>query len=247
MYRFVLLLFFWLHAQDLRSDAIRPTRQEISRCMPETFQAKTSADLVKLEKLGKVVKLLNKAANGSFQKNCKNLAKFLKTLDLEELFDKKNLSKKISENKKSILVDIFKNSDKTWTKYLDYLNNNNKYLAKPVKALNFLFNKKHEITLVELMQQIDLIQAAVLQFLEMFQVLSALDFARQEIEGYDAILLGMQDQLFVISSRVNVIVQITKSLRGTYLNSLDKGDCSGDDIAKALGLTHKKRVAIANE
>lgn len=247
MYKFLLLLLFGLHAKILHHDVIRPTRQEISRCMPENFQSNTNAALIKLEKIGKTVKLLNQESNGSFRKNCKSLYTLLKSLDIEELFDQQYLSKKVSKNKRLLLVKIFQNPNKIWKKYLDYLYNSNKYLNDHIRNLDLLLNKKHEITLVDLMHKVDVIQIGVLQYLELFQFLTALDFARNEIENYDAILSGMQDQLFVINSRVNTIVQTTKSLRGTYLNLLDKGDCSGDHIANALGLNHKKRVAIANE
>lgn len=247
MYKFLLLLLFGLDATTMHSDVIRPTRQEISRCVPENLQAKINAALVNLEKIGKTVKLLNRAANGSFQKNCKSLYTLLKNLDVEELFDQQNLSKKISKNKKKLLINILKNPDEVWKKYLSYLNNSDKHLNVYINDLHKLLNKKREITLVDLINKIDLIQIGVLQYLEMFQFLSALDFARHEIKGYDTILLGMQDQLFVINSRLNSIIQITQNLRGAYLNLLDKGDCSGDHIANALGFNHKKRVAIANE
>jgi hypothetical protein len=215
--------------------------------MPETFQAKTDAALVQLEKIGKTVKILNKAANGSFKKNCKNLAKLLEDLDVEALFDEQNLSKKISKNKKNLLIDILKNSDEVWEKYLLYLNNSDRYLSRYIRDLNVLMNKKREITLVELIHKVDLIQIGVLRFSEMFELLCALDFARKKIKGYDAILGGMQDQLFVIISSTSDIASVTQTLRGAYLNLLDKGDCSGDHIAKALGLAHKKQAAIDNE
>ena len=46
---------------------------------------------------------------------------------------------------------------------------------------------------------------------------------------------------------INALSTVTEDLRVTYLSLLDKGDCNGDQIALALGLTQKKISAIENE
>lgn len=248
MYKFLILLLTGvLGAKNLHQDVIRPTRQEISRCMPEQMQEKTNSTLVKLEQISNTVDSLNKETIGLFKKNCKMLAKLLDELDVDEVLDKQNISLKIGKKKRKEILKIIKKPTKLWKRYLSLLRNVDKNLGKHVQHLQNLFNKTRMVTLVELMDCVDAIQIIILETSQMFQVLEVFDFARKEINGYDKILSGIQEQLFVLTVRVNEILQITQELRGSYLNLLDRGDCSGDDIADALGIVHKKRVAIANE
>lgn len=243
----IVLLTGMLDAKILQQDVIKPTRQEISKCMPEKMQSKTDAALVKLEKISTIVDLLNKETQGLFKKNCKKFAKLLDELDVDQVLDKQNISSKIGKKKRKEIFKIIHKPDKLWNRYLNLLHGFDKNLGKYVKKLQNLFNKKRTVTLVELMDCVDSIQAITLELSQMFQVLSSLDFARKEIKGYDIILSGLQEQLFLLIVRVNEIVQTTQELRGSYLNLLDRGDCSGDDITVALGIVYKKRLAIANE
>ncbi len=243
----VVFLVGMLDAKILQQDVIRPTRQEISKCMPEKMQSKTNAALVKLEKIATTVDLLNQETHGLFKKNCKNLAKLLDELDTEQVLDKQNISSKIGQKKRKEIFKIINKPDKVWKRYLSLLGGIDKNLGKHIKKLQNLFQKTRAVTLVELIDCVDSIQVIILELSQMFQVLSTLDFAREEIKGYDIILSGIQEQLFLLTVRVNEILQTTQELRGSYLNLLDKGDCSGDAITVALGIVHKKRAAIANE
>lgn len=243
----VVFLVGMLDAKILQQDVIRPTRQEISKCMPEKMQSKTNSALVKLEKIATTVDLLNQETHGLFKKNCKKLAKLLDELDTEQVLDKQNISSKIGQKKRKEIFKIINKPDKVWKRYLSLLGGIDKNLGKHIKKLQNLFQKTRAVTLVELIDCVDSIQVIILELSQMFQVLSTLDFAREEINGYEIILSGIQEQLFLLTVRVNEILQTTQELRGSYLNLLDKGDCSGDAITVALGIVHKKRAAIANE
>ena len=248
MYKFlIVLLTGMLDAKILHQDVIRPTRQEISKCMPGKMQVKTDAALIKLEQIANTVDLLDKETQGLFKNNCQKLAKLLDELDTEQVLDKQNISSKIGQKKRKEIFKLIKKPIKLWKRYVQLLSDVDKNLGKHVKQLHNLFNTKRMVTLVELMDCVDAIQVVILELSQMFQVLSTLDFARAEIKGYDIIIAGMQEQLFALMVKVNEIVQTTQELRGSYLNLLDKGDCSGDAITAALGIVHKKRVAIANE
>ena len=117
-----------------------------------------------------------------------------------------------------------------------------------VSILHGMLNKGLKLDVIDLIHTVDLIQRGALELQENFQLLSYLSLAYKEINGYGKILEGMRHQLsFKIIMMINSLCVITEDLRVTYLSLLDKGDCSGDQIALALGLTQKKIDAIKDE
>ncbi len=143
---------------------------------------------------------------------------------------------------------ILNDPDTGFNNYLHILNNLDLHLAGYVGILHGMLNHGAKLTVIDLIHNLDLIQRGALELQEFFQLISYLTVAHKEIKGYRAILEGMHHQLsFKIIYIVNTLCTLTEDLRISYLSLLDKGDCSGDQIIHALGVTQKKIAAIAAE
>ncbi|MEI7493131.1 MAG: hypothetical protein WCJ92_00855 [Alphaproteobacteria bacterium] len=250
----VLFLLFLLNisfgfAKSLTGpERINPSIEEIARCVPATMQEPIHEAITNLPKAGKITKALYELITGSFSKNCKQLAEHLSALDIDELLKKKNISAKFNDEDKHTIAAMLKDKDTGFENFLYTLGHLESHIAGYVSILHGMLNKGLKLDVIDLIHTVDLIQRGALELQEKFQLLSYLSLAYKEIEGYGKILEGMRHQLsFKIIMMINSLCVITEDLRVTYLSLLDKGDCSGDQISHALGLTQKKIDAIKGE
>ena len=236
-------------AQSLTGpERINPSIEEIARCVPATMQEPIHAAITNLPKAGKITEALYEMITGSFSKNCKQLAKILSALDIDELLEKENISAKFSSEDKYTIISMLKDQNTGLDNFLYILAHLESNIAGYVSILHDMLNKSLKLNVIDLIHTVDLIQRGALEIQEKFQLLSYLSLAYKEIDGYGKILEGMRHQLsFKIIMMINSLCVITEDLRVTYLSLLDKGDCSGDQITQALGLTQKKIDAIKDE
>lgn len=247
------LLLFFLHisvqaSQLTGPELINPSMQEISRCVPETMRDPIHEAIKNLPKAGKITKALYKALTGSFSSNCKKLAEHLQALDIDELLQEENIVSKFGEEDAHAISIILKDKNTGLKNSLYIISHLDLHLVRYVSILHGMLNMGLKLDIIDLIHNLDLIQRSVLELQEFFQLLSYLSLAYNEIEGYGVILEGMRHQLsFKIISMINSLSTITEDLRATYLSLLDNGDCNGEQIAHALGLTQKKIKAIKDE
>ncbi len=246
----LLLIHIWSGSSQTLTgpERINPTMDEISRCVPETMREPIHDAIKNLPKAGKITLELSKILTGTFAGNCKKLAEHLKALDMDELLKVKNITSNFSdEDKRTISVQL-KDKNTGLKNFLHILSHLDLHLVGYVSILHGMLNKGLKLDVIDLIHTLDLIQRGVLELQENFQLLSYLSLAYKEIEGYGAILEGMRHQLsFKIVTMVNSLSVITEDLRSSYISLLDKGDCSGEQIIHALGLTEKKVTAIEAE
>jgi hypothetical protein len=246
----LLLIHIWSGSSQTLTgpERINPTMDEISRCVPETMREPIHDAIKNLPKAGKITWELSKILTGTFAGNCKKLAEHLKELDMDELLKVKNITSNFSdEDKRTISVQL-KDKNTGLKNFLHILSHLDLHLVGYVSILHGMLNKGLKLDVIDLIHTLDLIQRGVLELQEYFQLLSYLSLAYKEIEGYGAILEGMRHQLsFKIVTMVNSLSVITEDLRSSYISLLDKGDCSGEQIIHALGLTEKKVTAIEAE
>lgn len=229
-------------------EMINPRVKEISRCMPVTMQESVKQAIKQLPKAGKITETLHKIVAGSFSKNCKRLAKHLCALDIDELLDESNITSKFNDADKQTIVAMLKDENTGLKNFLYTMRNIDLHLAGYISALRSMLNMELKLDIIGLIHTVDLIQRAALELQENFQLLSYLSFAHNNIEGYGAILKGIRHQFsFKIITMINALSTVTEDLRVTYLSLLDKGDCSGDQVALALGIIQRKINAIKNE
>lgn len=229
-------------------ERINPSIEEITRCVPVTMQEPVHQAIMNLPKAGKITHVLYKTITGSFASNCKKLAEYLNALDMDELLKVENITAKFGDDDKETIVAILKDKNNGLKNFLYTLTHLDLHLAGYVSILHGMLNMGLKLDVIDLIHNLDLIQRGALELQENFQLLSYLSLAHNEINGYEAILEGMHHQLsFKIIMMINSLSTITEELRVTYLSLLDKGDCSGDQITHALGLTQKKIDAIKNE
>ena len=229
-------------------ERINPSIEEIARCVPATMQEPIHEAITNLPKAGKITEALYEMITGSFSKNCKLLSEHLSALDVNELLKKKNISAKFSSEDKRAIIVMLKDKNTGLKNFLYTLAHLESHITGYVSILHGMLNKGLKIDVIDLIHTVDLIQRGALELQENFQLLSYLSLAYKEIEGYGKILEGMRHQLsFKIIMMINSLCVITEDLRVTYLSLLDKGDCSGEQISHALGLTQKKIDAIKDE
>lgn len=228
----------------LSKDAINPTRQEITRCLPSNKREKADKQLANLESFENQINLLAKFFNGSFKSNCKKITELLDSLDQQLLFNKNNLSKSIPYKKQIMYLKeiecAFKNGFDVILKKLENTESSIKHLCKSLKD-------DREITLLDIIINVDDIQFNILDICRLFKILHFLDFARGEIKGYEEILAGLNTQLFHLINLSTKLSRITKYIRSKYLELLPEGECSSDQIISALGITHKKYLLIKGD
>ncbi len=229
-------------------ELIKPRAEDIGRCIPETMQEPIHKNIASLTKVAKVTAQLYKVTNGSFAKNCKLLAKYLGELDRDILLNYKNITPKFSKGDRKAIAKILIDPDTGFDNFLYILSNLDLHLVGYVGVLHGMLNQGDKTTIIDLIHSTDLIQRGALELQEIFQLLSYLEEAHNEINGYMSILDGMHHQLsFKIIYMINTICTLTEDLRGSYLSLLAKGDCSDEQISHALGITEKKIQAIAAE
>jgi hypothetical protein len=229
-------------------ERINPSIEEIARCVPETMQEPVHQAIMNLPKAGKITHALYKAVTGSFASNCKKLAEHLNALDFDQLLEVENITAKFSDGDKETIVAMLKDPNTGLKNFLYTITHLDLHLAGYVSILHGMLNMGLKLDVIDLIHNLDLIQRSALELQENFQLLSYLSLAYCEIGGYGAILEGMNHQLsFKIIMMINSLSAITEDLRVTYLSLLAKGDCSGDQITHALGLTQKKIDAIKDE
>lgn len=229
-------------------ERINPSAEEISRCVPETMQQSVNQAVKQLKDAGKIILALSPIVMGPFAKNCKKLAKSLKTLDIDELLSEENITSKFSDEDTQTISAMLKDKNTGLKNFLYIMENLELHLGGYIAILHSMLNMKQKLDIIDLIHSVDLIQRGALELHENFQLLSYLSFARDNIKGYDAILAGMRHQFsFKITEMITALCAITEDLRVTYLSLLDKGDCSGDQIALALGINQRKIDAIADE
>lgn len=252
--RAILLLLLLIQTGSVSGQAltgperINPSMDEISRCVPETMREPIHDAIKNLPKAGKITLELYKILTGTFAGNCKKLAEYLKKLDIEELLKVENIAPNFSDEDKRIIFALLKDKNTGFKNFLHIMSHLDLHLIGYVSILHGMLNKGLKLDVIDLIHNLDLIQRGVLELQENFQLLSYLSLAYKEIEGYGAILEGMRHQLsFKIVTMVNCLSAITEDLRSSYISLLDKGDCSGEQIIHALGLTEKKVTAIEAE
>lgn len=229
-------------------ERINPSMDEISRCVPETMRGPIHDAIKNLSKAGKITLELYKILTGTFAGNCKKLAEHLKELDVDELLNEKNIASNFNDQDKHTISSLLKDKNTGLKNFLYIMSHLDLHLRGYVSILHGMLNKGLKLDVVDLIHSLDLIQRGTLELQENFQLLSYLSLAYKEIEGYGAILEGMRHQLsFKIVTMVNSLSAITEDLRSSYISLLDKGDCSGEQITFALGLTAKKVTAIEAE
>lgn len=235
-------------------ELIAPDVVDITRCMPESTP-KSPKDLIhksvtNLPKFTKFTEELYNFLEDVFDKNCKTLAKYLEKLNEkdEKLLNYENIAPDLSEKDRKKIAKILNDPDKGFKHYLRILKNLDLHLLGYVIDLHNMLNVKDKVTIIDLIHSIDLIQFATIELQKLFQILSYLSKAYKKINGYKAILNGMHRQLsFEIANMVNNLCVLTMDLRSSYLSLLSKGDCSDEQIAKALGIYFKKQQAIDAE
>lgn len=233
------LCFSSVICSQIYEDAIRPTIQEITKCLPDTKKSRIEYQISKLNDLKE--KILNAlVVQKKFKKNSEKLIKKLENLDKKQILKSENIfDKSLKCEKKEELISFFENG---FDVYFDEIIEFEKHLKK----INKLLNKKREITVIDLIVEVALLQSRILKLSETFRMLSFLDFAKKNIKSYDQILAGLNCQLFELVNFVNELSALTENIRIDYLNLLHYGDCSGDQIAAALGITQKKKELIEN-
>ncbi len=228
-------------------ERINPSMDEISRCVPETMREPIHDAIKNLPQAGKITRELYKILTKTFASNCEKLATHLSALDIDELLKVENIESKFSDEDKHTISAILKDKNTSLKNFIYTLSHLDLHLVGYVSALHGMLNKGLKLDVIDLIHTVDLIQRGVLELQENFQLLSYLSLAYEEIEGYGTIIEGMRHQLFKITMMVNSLSAVTEDLRVTYLSLLDKGDCNGDQITHALGLTQKKIEAIKAE
>ena len=228
-------------------ESINPSMEEITRCAPEPMREPINDAIKNLRKAGEITQELYKALTGAFASNCKKLAKHLRTLNIDELLKAENISSKFGEEDAQMISAMLKDKNTGFKNFLYTLTHLDLHLLGYVSILHGMLNKGLKLDVIDLTHNLDLIQRGILELQENFQLLSYLSLAYGEIEGYGMILEGMRHQLFKMTVMINSLSAITEDLRTAYLSLLDKGDCNGDQITLALGLTQKKVEAIKNE
>ncbi len=228
-------------------ELINPSMNEISRCVPATMQKPIHQAIMNLPKAGKITRSLYKAITSSFANNCKKLAKHLNGLDINELLQVENIRSRFGDEDAQAIAAILQDKNTGLKNFLYTITHLDLHLAGYVSILHGMLNMGLKIDIIDLIHNLDFIQRGMLELQENFQLLSYLSLAYDQIEGYGAILEGMRHQLFKMTLMINSLSVITEDLRSTYLSLLDKGDCSGDQIVHALGLTQKKIDAIKSE
>jgi hypothetical protein len=229
-------------------ELIDPSMEEISRCVPQPDQEAIYEAILNLPSVAKVTKELYKNVTGCFSKNCKMLVKYLEKINKKQLLKYTNITPNISEKDRKVVVSNLKDPETGFSNYLKILNDIDSHLAGHVGELRDMLKQGKKLTVIDLIKSVDFIQKDALELQEFLQMLTYLDLAYEKIPGYSAILDGMQHQLsFKIIHLVNKLSGLTEVLRTGNLSQIDKGDCSGEQIAHALGVTSKKIAAIEAE
>ena len=229
-------------------ERIIPSAEKISRCVPKTMQESVNQSVKQLKDAGKIISTLRQTVMGPFAKNCKKLAKLLRRLDIDELLSEENITSKFSAEDTQTIFAMLNDKNTGLKNFLYIMENLELHLGGYIAILHSMLNMKQKLDIIDLIHSVDLIQRGALELQENFQLLSYLSFARENINGYDAILAGMRHQFsFKITEMITALCAITEDLRVTYLSLLAKGDCNGDQIALALGINQKKIDAIADE
>ena len=227
---------------------IAPDVSDIARCMPEPMQELIHKCIANLPKFTKVTTKLCDFLNNYFDRNCKMLAMYLEQLDEESLINQDNIQQHLNEKDRAKVAKILSHPERGFAYYIKVLKRLDRHLLGHVSDLQSLLDIKEKVTIIDLINHIDMIQKSVLELQEFFQILSYLEEAHNSIRGYKAILDGMQHQLaFKIVHMVNVLCALTVDIRGTYLKLLSKGGCSDEQIVHALGIYFQKKQAIASE
>ncbi len=229
-------------------ERINPSIEEINRCVPETMQEPIHQAIMKLPEVGKIVKELHELILGKFAQNARMLAMHLEALNAEELLNQENIITLFSDEDALTISIMLKDKNIGLRHFLNILKNLDLHLAGYVSGLHGMLNMGLKLDIIDLVHSIDLIQRGALELQEYFQLISYLQVAYDQIEGYETILKGMRHLLsFKIISMINSLTTMTEDLRSTFLSLLDKGDCNNDQIALALGLKQKKIQAIKSE
>lgn len=228
-------------------ERINPSMDEISRCVPETMREPIHHAIKNLPKAGEITQELYKILTEAFVNNCKKLAEHLSALDINELLNVENIIPKINDEDKHDISIMLKDKNTGFKNFLYILSHLNLHLVGYVSILHGMLNRGLKLDIIDLIHNIDLIQRGILELQENFQLLAYLSLPYREISEYELIIEGMRHQLFKITIMVNSLSTVTEDLRATYLSLLDKGDCSGEQIIHALGLTQKKEAAIKAE
>lgn len=229
-------------------ERINPSMEEISRCIPETMQEKVNDAIKKLTVTGKMAHTLYKFVSGSFAKNCKKLAEHLKDLDIDELLSEENIAHHFNKEDKKYILEILKDKNSGLESFIYTLENLNLHILGYIDILDAMLNKNLKLDIIALIHTVDLIQRSALEIQEKLQLLTYLKFAQDTINGYDVILAGMRHQFsFKVMMIINALNTMTEDLRCTYLSLLDKGSCSDSQIAIALGIYQRKKMAIKDE
>lgn len=229
-------------------EMINPGMQEISRCIPVTMQAQVRDSIKRLPEAAKIIKALYATVAGPFSRNCKKLAQYLKELEIEDLLNEENITCHFNKGDRKVIIAMIKDKNDGLKDLLYILENLDLHFLGYVSILHTMFNKNPKLNIIDLIHAVDLVQRSALEIQEKLQLLSYLDFAKENIEGYEIILEGLRHQFsFKIMLMINTLNTITEDLRATYLSLLDKGTCSGDQVSQALGIRFKRAEAIRNE
>lgn len=228
-------------------ELIQPNVSEISLCVPETMREPIHSTIMQLPKVALVTAKLYKITKGSFAKKCQKLSEQLAELDSSELLDQQNISPKLRKQDRQTFSAILSDADTGFENYLYILTNLNSHFTGYVAVLHGMLKQNTGLTVIDLIHSVDLIQRGLLELQEILQLLSLLSLAYKEINDYQAILLDLKYQFLTITYLVNTISTLTEDLRVSYLSLLDKGDCSNDQIVRALGITQKKIMAIEED
>ncbi len=215
----------------------------IIQCVPKLKEAEVRHAINMLPNAGIAAEDLYKNAK-LLTEDIELLGKLLDSFDNQELLDPKNIAVKFSEKEQTDIALLFNHPEYGIGNPRVRL----KIVAEQIRAyaalMHAMFNKHERVTLIELMESVDIVSESLMELSMLLRMLMYLEVPYQKAANFNAIIDGMHQHLFTLSIRFSAITAVTFPLRAAYLGNITEGQCSPEQMAEALGVYEMRKQNI---